>query len=307
MNRDYIRQALEVQQGENAADDAPPDLEAVARELGMSDADMAQVEQVAKEHLERGSGYCRHHQWDEAIAELSTAAALRPTDVGTLHLLAEAYAGRWRGGSKKLSDRAEAERVAKRCIELKPDYEPPFALLEELDAKPEPAAVIAPVSERVARQTKIIPAILGSVMVAVAGIVIVVIMSGSPSRGKSSGGGSAVAGRPIPIRLNAPPEFAGMTLQLDRSRIIPDEVICCVQGDVTPAGDAAASLASIPLKLDLIDSSGKVAATDQFTAWPCSKHPGAFNFHRDNPLVPRLKEAVLTVQPIGAQTEDTAR
>jgi hypothetical protein len=304
MVRSYIEQALRVQSGENQGEELP-DLDAVARELGMTDLDMAEVKQAALEHFERGSHYCRHRQWDDAITELKVATALDPRNVPALHLLAESHAGRWRENDAR-ADRGEAERLAKRCIDLQADYEPAFALLENLKAGPaKPMTMpIGSTPASAARVTRIGISVAAMMVILGIGMGAFFFMKASRSTSavsfasSSSSTPAAGTGRPIPFRLKTPAQFSGMTAQLDRSRIINSEEIYCLQGDVTPAGGGD-SVEGIPMRLDMIDSTGHVVSTDQFTAWPCSKHPGSFNFHRDNPIVPGLREAILVVQPTG--------
>lgn len=54
------------------------ELEQIALELGLSEADLQAARLASTEHLERGRGYLCHGLLDEAIAELQRAAALSP-------------------------------------------------------------------------------------------------------------------------------------------------------------------------------------------------------------------------------------
>jgi tetratricopeptide (TPR) repeat protein len=217
--RDYISQAMSIHSG---GDDEIPDLKGIARELGMTDEEITGVERAAREHFERGMGYCRHSQWDGAIEELTIATALDPSNVDALYALASAYAGRWQE-TKNKEDRAEAERLIKRCIDLKPDNDAAFALVEKLSGRTPQAKAVA---------------------------------------------NAQLTGRRMGV---------------------------VVKADVTPAAGSATAN-GLNCELDIIDSTGAVAESDRFTAWPCSKHPGSFNFHRDNPIVPKIKEARLIIQ-----------
>jgi tetratricopeptide (TPR) repeat protein len=289
---DYIRQAMDIQNGKSSD---IPDLNDVVRELGMTDEEIAQVHASAREHFERGSGYCRHEQWDDAINELKIATALDPMSADALYMLAKAYAGRWEEKKHK-DDRAEAERFAKRSIDLKPNNEDAFALLERLNGHtPQAKAVTS--AQGAMKRVWIMVGVFAVVILGIGvGIFTTVssVVSTSVNSVKDIGKSTAftVKGRPIPVSLAGQD---GATLQLDDARLYPKDNTCCVRGDVTPTSDMAEAK-GIDLELDLIDSSDNVAETDRFTAWPCSKHPGSFNFHRDNPIVPRIKEARLIVQ-----------
>jgi tetratricopeptide (TPR) repeat protein len=107
------------------------DLQEVARDLGMSDDDLAAAERAERTYLQRGLGHYRFKLWDEAVEDLTSAVALNPADVEALHGLALAYEGRWRArGDEK--DFAAAERVAKQALQIDPNYTPSFMLLSEL-------------------------------------------------------------------------------------------------------------------------------------------------------------------------------
>ncbi|MNS61380.1 hypothetical protein D3C72_944090 [compost metagenome] len=110
------------------------ELEAIALELGLSEADLAAGQAEAERYFQRGAGFMRHQRWDDAITELSAAAALAPGRLAVLHALAEAHAARWRAGRDR-GDRDRAEALARRCLDLAPDHEASFTLLNALDGQ----------------------------------------------------------------------------------------------------------------------------------------------------------------------------
>jgi tetratricopeptide (TPR) repeat protein len=267
------------------------DLKAIAAEVGLDERDLAKVDKAAQAHFDRGSGYGRHGRFDEAIAELSVSAALRPTDPKVTLRLAEAYAGRWRA-KRDRDDRTEAERLAKRCVELQPGFEPAFALLESLDQDEDVPVADGPPR---ARSSKGLVA-----TIVVGGLLGVVLLSSRGHKDRPRATEPTATGRPVELSLVAGAAYAGMTVQLERSREMTKEHVYCAEGDVTPPPGAPPP-SSVPLKLEMHDGAGAVLASDLFTAWPCPKHPGAFHFHRDNPMDARLARAVLSVQPIGGR------
>lgn len=116
------------------------ELEDIAKELGLSEADLAAVAQAAEDHTLRGRGFMRRGRWDDAITELEEAVALSPRDVERLHALARAHAGKWQEGGEATS-RERAERLARECLDLDPLHGGSFDVLELLDqapARPEP-------------------------------------------------------------------------------------------------------------------------------------------------------------------------
>jgi tetratricopeptide (TPR) repeat protein len=285
--RDYISQAMSIHSG---GDDEIPDLKGIARELGMTDEEIVGVERAAREHFERGMGYCRHSQWDGAIEELTIATALDPSNVDALYALASAYAGRWQE-TKNKEDRAEAERLIKRCIDLKPDNDAAFALVEQLSGRTPQAKAVANAQFAGRRMGVVFVSVAIGIMGMAAGIFFV-SQSGKNGGTSSSSSSSSTKGRSIPVNLVAQD---GATLQLEDALLYPDESVLCVKADVTPAAGSAAAN-SINCELDIIDSTGAVAEKDRFTAWPCTKHKGSFYFHSDSPIVPKIKEARLIIQ-----------
>jgi tetratricopeptide (TPR) repeat protein len=111
------------------------DLHDLARDLGMSDDDLAAADAARRAHLERGRGHARYRQWDDAIRELREALAFEPMDVETLHALALAYRDRWRERGYS-ADREEAGALSHRVLEIDPRHEESFVLLGEIDPRP---------------------------------------------------------------------------------------------------------------------------------------------------------------------------
>ena len=111
------------------------ELKAIARELGLSGDEIAEVEKEASDHFERGQGFVRYARWDDAINELKEARSCSPLRLDILHELALAHHSRYKEKQQR-SDREEAQRLAKQTLELNPKHEPSFALLNALDQKP---------------------------------------------------------------------------------------------------------------------------------------------------------------------------
>lgn len=128
--QDYIARLLSMQdeRDEWLGED---DLKAAARDLGLSDADLARIEATTEAHRQRGHRFSQHDAWDDAIAEYRKAVTLDPFDVSLVHALAVAYASRYEE-TGATADREEAERYARRCIELDPNHAPSYDLLTAL-------------------------------------------------------------------------------------------------------------------------------------------------------------------------------
>ncbi|HVZ40134.1 MAG TPA: hypothetical protein VHI13_12725 [Candidatus Kapabacteria bacterium] len=290
--QDYLRQSMEIlrNRGERTGLDT---LESIAREAGMGDDEIARIKAAAHEHFERGSGFLRHHQWDDAIKELTMARALNPVDVPTLSGLAQAHAGRWRE-KKSHTDSQQAEELARRCIEFDPDHEASFQLLEELHpshgapAPPTTPADLGAYATNVRARVRrtIAFSVLGTILVS---FIALGIIGSQMKKSKPD--------IPVPITLVSNPAMPGMQLHLDRAVLMDSDNVFCVRGDVSPpldSGGRATRPTSINLRLDLFDRGGVCLVADTFAVTPCKVHTGFYFVHRDEPYNKRIASARLT-------------
>lgn len=127
----YVERLLELRDEEGAAP-RPEVLRRVARDLGLTDADLARAEALAEEHWTRGRGFLAHGLHDDAIRELREALVLRPGHLETTIGLAQAHVARWRRTGDGAS-RREAERLARAALAIEPGHGPAFAVLRELE------------------------------------------------------------------------------------------------------------------------------------------------------------------------------
>ncbi len=148
------------------------DLQEIARELGMSDADLAAVEEEVQSRYERGMGFVDHGMWNDAVEQLREAAALAPSRVYLLHALANAYFCRGRDNKSK-DDMQQAEAWARRCLDLDPQYQAAFILLGEI--KDQNIAESEGLSTRKAAMTLVGSLVLCVVGGSVASIIAVII------------------------------------------------------------------------------------------------------------------------------------
>ena len=107
------------------------DLDEAARDLGLSAEDLARLDATVAGHRQRGEQFLQRRLWDEAVDEFRKATALRPFDAELHHALARAYAGRWHASGAD-ADRAAAERLARRTLELDADHRASYEILAEL-------------------------------------------------------------------------------------------------------------------------------------------------------------------------------
>lgn len=145
IQREYIDRILELRQQRDESL-TPEDLQEVARDLGLTEADLAAAEQAARDHLARGERYLEHGRCDDAVAELTDAAALAPGWLEAALRLAEAHAAR-HAARPNGADQAAAQRWARRCLELDPECEAAYELLNRVD-QPVKGAVAPVVRQR---------------------------------------------------------------------------------------------------------------------------------------------------------------
>lgn len=133
----YAARLLQLKAERDSIDDDDV-LAAVARDLGMSDADMAAVNAAVAAHVDRGNGYVAHGRVADAVAEFDAAAALAPRDVAVLHALASVLQKRNGDG-----DAHRARTLSKRVLAIDAKHQPSFALLNALDKKKSWAPAVA--------------------------------------------------------------------------------------------------------------------------------------------------------------------
>jgi hypothetical protein len=104
----------------------------IASELGISDTEIHSAQKQSQAHFIRAQGYVTLCYWDDAIAELEEALAFNPFNLPMLHLLVNAYLGRWQKKHNKQDEEQIKFRV-KQCLEIQPDDQESLKLLAKLD------------------------------------------------------------------------------------------------------------------------------------------------------------------------------
>ena len=269
------------------------DLQAIARDLGMSDADVDAVAGAVVAHRARGEGYLAHGRLDDAVAEFDAAAALAPRDIELLHALALALQRRDGDG-----DRHRARTLSRRVLALSPAHAPSFALLNALDKGKGKGRGLAAIA-------------LGLTATAVPFLVISALIASRddvpPLKKRSDRKAESVAepAAPpgdaddtdtgmidLPLTIVDDAHSAGLRLEV-RSSVLsryPDSAFYEVRALVVSERDAL--IAELDWRLDLKDKSGVVVATAKHSA-PAS-HEAALRKGDSTPfahLLPASKSA----------------
>ncbi|MEM9246305.1 MAG: bacterial transcriptional activator domain-containing protein [Cyanobacteria bacterium P01_F01_bin.153] len=108
------------------------ELEAIALEMGMDEADIKLAKAEARACLQRARTYSRAGRWEDAIAEFERASLVPITDADTLLEWAQAHQGRYQETRESLH-REKGQRLARQCLGIAPDSQKAAQLLNQLD------------------------------------------------------------------------------------------------------------------------------------------------------------------------------
>jgi len=235
----YIERLLALQ-SERAESLTAAELREVAYDLGLTDADLEAAEESAEKGLQRGLGYLQHGRHDDAVRELSAAAALAPERTDILQAAACAHRDRYRARGHA-EDRSKAERFARRCLELDPTYQPSFVLLNELDGTA--AETVTPeVPGPIRNRNALLAAMLLAALIAFV-VALLVVRLPPPA-----GGAARVA---VPEVLSSAPPVAPQPPQV----VVPDAPAAPVEF-VVPEALAGLKLSARRSKLDYYGDHG---------------------------------------------------
>lgn len=127
-----IERYLELVQPERKEEVDQAELEAIARELGVTEDEIRAGEAAASDHATRGRLHSAHGLHDDAVRELGAALALRPFDPEIRRGLAEVLVARFEANNEP-QDASLARSLALQVIDTSPDDKEAYALLERLE------------------------------------------------------------------------------------------------------------------------------------------------------------------------------
>lgn len=107
--RRYMEKVMQLRQERDIEHMGQEDLRQIALESGMTEEDLAYVEQRFLEYVNRGEGFLRYKNWDDAIAQFEQAIILVPHNTTVLNALATAYWNKSRAGDDDMSEMSEME------------------------------------------------------------------------------------------------------------------------------------------------------------------------------------------------------
>ncbi len=252
--QDYIARLLSLQdeRDEWLGED---DLKKAARDLGLSDRDLARIDAVAEGHRQRGHNFSRHEAWDEAIAEFRQAMVLDPFDVPLLHELAVAHASRYQQTHRD-DDRAAARHYARRCIQLDADHQRSYELLTALQQAP---------AAHPGKRAKVAVFVAAAVVLVGALLVLVTLDTAPSTPPPTPPDGPLPSEASIPIRLVEDGNAEGLRLSVEQSLFKNYDASFSYTLNATLHNEAH-ELHRLRMKLALIGAAGEVLQTKYFDA-----------------------------------------
>ena len=114
--------------------DSETALQKVALDMGIKPEDLKAAESMANDCITRGDRYLKMNMPNEAVEEFYRVFMLRPYDKHILIRLAKSYFLQWKA-TKDIDRFKQADKMAKLCLLIDPNFEPAFALRKKLSQK----------------------------------------------------------------------------------------------------------------------------------------------------------------------------
>ena len=124
----YIGRLLELKDAKQSQL-SEEELQQVALEIGMTEADLRMAREVVRSHIKRGKTYQDTGNWEQAEAEYSQAVELDPLSAKTQYELASFYYARWQ---KLGTGKEQLDQALQQCLALTPDFSPAKKLLLDI-------------------------------------------------------------------------------------------------------------------------------------------------------------------------------
>lgn len=128
--KSYIEQALKIRETQETV--SADEMQKIALSLGLTEADLAKVEDVFKATVLRGQGFMKFQDYASAIKEFEYAAVLKPNNAEVLQGLAYCYTHiAVINEDKKIYQKAQ--ETIKNALLVDPNHEQSYAVSSELN------------------------------------------------------------------------------------------------------------------------------------------------------------------------------
>lgn len=129
----YIKRIYEIKEQENK-NITTDYLKEIASDMGMSEDDWEVINNTFVACLQRGQGFVKHNNYDDAILELKKAEEINPNHIEVLSSLMQAYLGRYEL-QKNINDASKAQNYAYQCLQVQPNHEVALSIISTLKLK----------------------------------------------------------------------------------------------------------------------------------------------------------------------------
>lgn len=127
--KSYIEQALKIRQTQQSVSEE--EMQKIALSLGLSQEDLAKVEDVFKATLLRGQGFMKFQDYENAMKEFEYATVLKPNNAEVLQGLAYCYTHiAVINEDKKIYQKAQ--ETIKKALLIDPNHQQSYAISSEL-------------------------------------------------------------------------------------------------------------------------------------------------------------------------------
>ncbi|MBB6460560.1 hypothetical protein [Flammeovirga kamogawensis] len=154
----FIERIYEIKESHNIQI-SQAELKATALEMGLTDFEWDQMQDLFTSHFSRAMSYHKYKNWDDAISELDQALTINPFDEKTLFLMSSCYANRYYEGEER-EDREKSILFANKTLEVNPLDQKALQLLSSLKKEARQRKII----ERESIKTLVVACSFGAII-----------------------------------------------------------------------------------------------------------------------------------------------
>ncbi|KOY86759.1 hypothetical protein AD998_11925 [bacterium 336/3] len=125
---DFVKKVLEIQEENKTSKLSHKDLHAIAQELGVS---IETLEAEIKKHQQRGEGFLKFNNIDDALKALEHAYTLNPENLDTLKMLSKAHFLGWKQ-NKETTFKTKVLEKAEEILDLDTSNDFAFAIISHI-------------------------------------------------------------------------------------------------------------------------------------------------------------------------------
>ena len=138
----YVEKMYEIQFSQKDNILTPTQLKEIALEMGITEQEWEESQQVFQGHLANGKELLLQQNWTDAIQTLESAVALNPYHLDALYLNAQAHVERFED-KKNSTDETHARELLTRALQVQPGHKPSLKLLSKLREEKDEIATVS--------------------------------------------------------------------------------------------------------------------------------------------------------------------